>query len=147
MWTVTGAETPDDPRAALAKHLTPSDAAGTARCAANTFAEMRRPAWANNHGAFVNWLKNLQRDRRVLTDAYTDAIISEYKRLGIYVRLDRPNPGTKWNVPHLNNGGSTNVNLQVSQRTRIAGSRKDPRPGPDNAEANEAVNIERPPLF
>jgi hypothetical protein len=81
--------------------------------APNALANMGRPAWAHTPGGFVNWLRNLQRDARILTQEEADAIIAECDRLGVSVRLDPPHPNRpNWNVPHLNIG-TANVHLQV----------------------------------
>ena len=76
-------------------------------------ARLGRPPYANNAGGFVNWLKNLQRSGTMLTKEEADALIQEAQKLGVYVRLDPPHPGTNWNVPHLNLGNGGPVHLQV----------------------------------
>ena len=91
------------------------EASGALSKAANALAELRRPAWAETPGGFVNWLKNLQRAGTKLTADQADALVSEAKRLNVDVRLDPPHPGTNWDRPHLNIGKEGQVHLEVPE--------------------------------
>jgi hypothetical protein len=73
-----------------------------------------RPPWAKGKpGGYVNWLQNLENEKKILTAAEANSVIDEAKRLGVNVRLDPPHPGTNWDKPHLNFGSNGQVHLEV----------------------------------
>ena len=71
------------------------------------------PSWVKNAGAFVNWLKNIQKCGYEPSQAEIDEIVKMAKGYGVPVRLDPPHPGTPWNIPHLNIGRQGQIHIPV----------------------------------
>ncbi len=72
-----------------------------------------KPDWVKDKNTFMNWLKNLERDRPELTKSQIDAIVRQSRDYGFEIRPDPPHPGGPWNVHHLNIWDKAKVHIQV----------------------------------